>query len=427
MSITNRLGLLLDLATLDPPAFKSEAFARWCCQAIISLLARDTKAGDDAAHLSPGTFLAFTPLIPGMADLPRMGQTFIEPPCQVVARGQPKLVTLDGEEVNVVVVIYESDRIGPLRIVAKGKKLGALVGFTFRQAAVIQALGLSPNSRELGAYLMYEPFQQAWTRPMKPSHTLTLCEGGGVMYRHPRVRVTLWLDRYVKDIYPNWVRNGTGLPDLVAIAAERQPALEHALGPAKRGPAAAKRATGKVASMLPKSVPAAAKRAVGKVASMLPKAVPALAKPALPKPASVLGKSIVVKLPSELGKSVVPNKSRPAIPKPVEVIDLTVETSHMGVRKRKRSLLAGDSKVDLDALDNQRGTVSKRQRCAIPKGNWEDLGRRDRRIYLWHVTTDLFIDGYLMDQFTEAGFSAGDVRRAIPGWFRNMTRHRAAY
>ena len=107
-----------------------------------------------------------------------------------------------------------------MRITAKGKKLGTLVGFTFQQPAIFQALGLPCNLRELCSYLMYEPFQQAWMQMVMPSQTVTLCEGGGVMYQHPHVRVTLWLDNYVREIYPNWVHSGTTLRDLVAVAAQ---------------------------------------------------------------------------------------------------------------------------------------------------------------------------------------------------------------
>ena len=42
---------------------------------------------------------------------------------------------------------------------------------------------------------------------------------------------------------------------------------------------------------------------------------------------------------------------------------------------------------------------------------YEGLGRHDRRVYLWHVANELLMDGYLMDIFEDAGFSAGDVRR----------------
>ena len=110
MSINDRLGLLLDLSTLDPPPFKSEVFARWCCQATIALLACDSKALDASPFLAPGTFLAFTQVIPGMDDLPRLDHAFLEQPPQLVARGRPKFVTNDGEEVNVLVVVYEMVR-----------------------------------------------------------------------------------------------------------------------------------------------------------------------------------------------------------------------------------------------------------------------------------------------------------------------------
>ena len=257
MSVSSRVGLLLDLAVLDPPPFQSEEFARWCCQATTALLARDMLSLNPGLPLAPGVFTAFTATIPGLEDLPRLSDRVDKGPAPIRTRARPTAITPDGEEVDVLLVIYEivrvspspfflhttthpytQDRLSPYRVVAKGKKLGALVGFTFRQPAVIQALGLAPNTRELSSYLMYEPFQQAWTKAVQPSQTVTVCEGGGAIYRHPRVNVTLWLDSYVIHIYPDWVRQGLALHDLAAIAAEndgapdqpaRAPAAKHAL------------------------------------------------------------------------------------------------------------------------------------------------------------------------------------------------------
>ena len=270
-----------------------------------------------------------------------------------------------------------------MRVVAKGKKLGALVGFTFRQPAIMQALGLANNSRTLGAYLMYEPFSKAWTRTLKPSQTLALCEGGGVMYRHPRVQVTLWLDRYVKDIYPNWVRNGSQLPDLVAIAAERQAGLARALTrpicalappvaqsserqPAPAGPLAKPaRAPGGALAFAParpltklirapvRALPPAPPRA-------LTKPVRVLALPAAPIAQSSRGKTQPRKTLHKRNLS----RSAPQMPKDVTVIDLTEESEEKRVCKRKRSLLAGDAKVTVSVLDRERGTQAKRRRLS---------------------------------------------------------------
>lgn len=33
------------------------------------------------------------------------------------------------------------------------------------------------------------------------------------MDHHAQVNVTLWLDHYMKEIYPNWVHNRLGLSD----------------------------------------------------------------------------------------------------------------------------------------------------------------------------------------------------------------------
>ena len=110
MSVANRLGLLLDLATLTPPAFKSELFARWCCEATMSLLAQETRAMNANLHLSPGVFLTFTPSIPGMEDLPRFNTALMDPPYPILGRSQPAVVVTEGKEVDVVVVIYEMVR-----------------------------------------------------------------------------------------------------------------------------------------------------------------------------------------------------------------------------------------------------------------------------------------------------------------------------
>ena len=107
MSLASRVGLLLELAALDPPPFRSEAFSRWCCEATVSLLARDTQAQTTRPNLAPGTFLTFTPSLLGMDDLPCLDLDFLRLPSQVVARGSSNIVTLDGEDVNVLVVIYE--------------------------------------------------------------------------------------------------------------------------------------------------------------------------------------------------------------------------------------------------------------------------------------------------------------------------------
>lgn len=110
MSLANRVGLLLDLAVLDPPAFRSEAFARWCCEATVSLLARDTQAQTTRLHLAPGMLLAFTPSIPGVDDLPPLELDFVHRPSQTVARGPSSVIAPDGEDVEVLVVIYQMVR-----------------------------------------------------------------------------------------------------------------------------------------------------------------------------------------------------------------------------------------------------------------------------------------------------------------------------
>ena len=36
---------------------------------------------------------------------------------------------------------------------------------------------------------------------------------------------------------------------------------------------------------------------------------------------------------------------------------------------------------------------------------------RTRRVFLWHVSNELLLDGFIMGEFEEDGFSSGDVRR----------------
>ena len=107
MSIIDNLGLLPELMTLDPLPFKSETFAHWYYQVTITLLARDFKVPDPTWYSTPKIFLAFTPLVPGIEDLPCLDHGFLELASCLVAPGQPKVITVDREEVNVVVAIYE--------------------------------------------------------------------------------------------------------------------------------------------------------------------------------------------------------------------------------------------------------------------------------------------------------------------------------
>ena len=107
MTLTSRLGLLLDLAVLDPPPFQSEEFARWCCQATISLLARDAVVLRGGPPMPSGVFAAFTPTIQGLEDLPRLNKEVNALRLPVRTRVHPTVVVADGEEVDVLLVVYE--------------------------------------------------------------------------------------------------------------------------------------------------------------------------------------------------------------------------------------------------------------------------------------------------------------------------------
>ena len=78
---------------------------------------------------------------------------------------------------------------------------------------------------------------------------------------------------------------------------------------------------------------------------------------------------------------------------------------------------------------------------------YQALRKHDRRIYVWRITAEVMMDGYFMEEFDDAGFSPGDVKRvsviqravtigcrlmqayvqAIASWFRTMERYVAAY
>ena len=398
MSVSSRVGLLLDLAVLDPPPFQSEEFARWCCQATTALLARDMLSLNPGLPLAPGVFTAFTATIPGLEDLPRLSDRVDKGPAPIRTRARPTAITPDGEEVDVLLVIYEivrvspspfflhttthpytQDRLSPYRVVAKGKKLGALVGFTFRQPAVIQALGLAPNTRELSSYLMYEPFQQAWTKAVQPSQTVTVCEGGGAIYRHPRVNVTLWLDSYVIHIYPDWVRQGLALHDLAAIAAEndgapdqpaRAPAAKHALAlpapaavPAQH-PFLALPAPAVPAQRPVLALPAPAVRAQRSLLTLLAPAV----KPKRPLLTLTASKASVKEVgqPRSTASADSPTASLPVrtggSASTHVVIDLTVDADQPKRRRGKRSLEVAEALVDLRTGREESGPHRKRQR-----------------------------------------------------------------
>ena len=274
-----------------------------------------------------------------------------------------------------------------MRILAKGKKLGALVGFTFRQPAILQALGLSDKSRQLSSYLMYEPFQRAWTQTVKPSQTITLCEGGGVIYRHPRVQVTLWLDHYVTEIYPNWTRNGNSLLQLATLAAERQPLSVSAsipataFGSSKPEPKPVLKPAVLSGSSKPASKPATAFRSSKPASQSIlkltvlsgdshPPSKPS-ASSGCSKPALVIGltRKPVLKpaVSSGSSKAVSSGSSKPAL-----VIDLTGTTPKL--LKRKRAFVPPVQLVDISVEDEGKQTKRKRARMGPDRAKPEGKG-----------------------------------------------------
>ena len=243
------------------------------------------------------------------------------------------------------------------------------------------------------------------------------------MYRHARVNMTLWLERYVKEIYPDWVRTGTSLPDLAAIAAERDLVLTHstvqsvstaevpkgALSPSsdsalrkttsvsrkctlsKAGlqllakpislatnishpyagvskdafPQASNRATVKASI---KSKPSLLKlvlshgMAANRSASnklLFPSTADAKNNPRSHQASALMKRNGGAE--SSLSTSSIVHQPATVDAKPAIVIDLTGETSEPVSRKRKRSLVAKEEKVDLNSLQPQCRPSTKRR------------------------------------------------------------------
>ena len=263
-----------------------------------------------------------------------------------------------------------------MRVLARGKKLGALVGFTFRQPAVLQALGLSNKSRQLGSYLMYEPFQRAWTQTVKPSQTITLCEGGGVIFRHPRVQVALWLDHYVTEIYPNWTRNGNSLLQLATLAAQRQPLSVRASKPVI-SPGSSKNALKTSGSSAPSNP-------TSKTTTSSAPSKNALKMTALPAPSNPTSNTATSSAPSKpaskatasSGSSNAPLKpiasSGPS--KPTVVIDLTGTTSSHKPLKRRRAFVPPVQFVDIMVEEDSKQSHRKRARMSLDRVKLDGKG-----------------------------------------------------
>ena len=252
-------------------------------------------------------------------------------------------------------------------MVAKGKKLGALVGFTFRQPAILHALALPSNSRELGSYLMYEPFQRAWTQTVKPSQTVTLCEGGGVMYRHPRVHVTLWLDHYVKEIYPDWTRRGSALLELAKLASQRQPLNVLTSQTMKAAPTSAIKAA---PSSVIKAAPTSAFKATP---SSVIKAARGSAFKAAPTSAFKAASSSVIKAAWGSAFKAAPTSASSRTP---VVIDLTSppRATKPNPLKRKRLFVKPSQLVEINAEDRGRKGKAKRVRTSFGGAKLEGEG-----------------------------------------------------
>ena len=181
------------------------------------------------------------------------------------------------------------------------------------------------------------------------------------MYRHPRVNVTLWMDAYVKQIYPNWVRGGLGLPDLVDVVGRN--------GGASPSHPASKRIV--TVDITEPKVPASKamheefmSALFGNIASSTSapsKAIkPAASAPlkAIKPAASAPSKAIE---PATGIDGAIVNAAQSKAVKPSIVIDLTANTSSLRVRKRKRSLVATVPLVDVSDFKKQEKEERRRK------------------------------------------------------------------
>ena len=214
------------------------------------------------------------------------------------------------------------------------------------------------------------------------------------MYRHPRVNVTLWMDAYVKQIYPNWVRGGLGLPDLVDVVGKNgrappshpaskpivtvdvtEPKVQaskamreefmsalfgnvassasaplKAIKPAPSVPSKATKPTASAPSKTTKPTASAPSKTTKPAASAPSEAIKPItsldvvvynAEPLKAfKPTASINDTIAKAAPSKAAE-------------PPVVMDVTVNTSSLRVRKRKRSLVATVPLVDLSDLKEQ--------------------------------------------------------------------------
>lgn len=99
--------------------------------------------------------------------------------------------------------VRSKNNVSPVQIQAIGKQEGNVVHFAFRQAAVLEKLGLDPGSRRaLCSYEQYSVWQQCWIKAIPPAQMLSLAPGEGVIYKSSAVTQVIHLDAHVIKITP---------------------------------------------------------------------------------------------------------------------------------------------------------------------------------------------------------------------------------
>ncbi|RPD58899.1 hypothetical protein L226DRAFT_572476 [Lentinus tigrinus ALCF2SS1-7] len=202
MKPEQRAQCLNAVAALFPPPYGDEGFVHWCCETAVALNthAEDARvspyvstprrvraiggrwqgAPDALDHLDLSRGLCRTPRAPSMASA--------------------------AVDVEVIVYVYHTNKVGPVEIVGRGIRRGLLVTFTLRQPIVMSTLGIPEDDRKLlAAYELYEPHQQMFTRSVPPSQPITLVPGQRLIYKDKHITHTPWLENTSASI----VKSGT--------------------------------------------------------------------------------------------------------------------------------------------------------------------------------------------------------------------------
>ncbi|RPD67424.1 hypothetical protein L227DRAFT_605811 [Lentinus tigrinus ALCF2SS1-6] len=199
MSPEQRAKCLNAVAALFPPPYGDEGFVNWCCETAVAL---NTHAED--ARLSP---YVSTPRrvralggrwqgAPDALDHLDLSRGLVKAP------RRPSIASAS-EDVEVVLYIYHTNKVGPVPVTARGIRCGLLVTFTLRQPIVLSTLGIPDDDRKLlAAYELYEPHQRKFTRSVPPSQAITILPGQRLIYKDKHITHTPWLEKYAEFALP---------------------------------------------------------------------------------------------------------------------------------------------------------------------------------------------------------------------------------